>query len=254
MALSLADRKLTYSRDISTLENETSLLRLGDPFINLFEKYFYSDPRGSVFATWRVFKEFKDPWQGFILTFKVEANDEEFKEFFEGGLSLVNERRKLDRLFPPFIITLYLDSNLKQIKDISLLNKVKMLRRNEEEGDFALAGKNFHWLEEILPEKTRTNLCKKVYEKSLKIVTADVDTKDRISKYIERSRQEIFLTDLVLDRRLKKLSRELSSEQKKKLKNEKLQNSLLGKAVSSPKVTLDSMGIVVLCDSIPEEN
>ena len=40
MALSLVDRKLTYSRDISTLNNETSLLRLGDPFINLFEKYY----------------------------------------------------------------------------------------------------------------------------------------------------------------------------------------------------------------------
>lgn len=124
------DRPLTFDRHLASETRSAALVRSGRSIVDALPSLLRHDDRGTSFATWRCVPEWVDvhgEWIILRLGFVVEVD---LETAFTGRPERVGSRdavrRRIDALMPPWLETVYLDSDLRPVSDPELIRLLEL--------------------------------------------------------------------------------------------------------------------------------
>lgn len=254
------DRPVTYRRATAIAHSTVSLLRPGFSLIDRIEQFMRWDDRGTAFATWRLDPswnvEERGEWLGFRLCYLIEANQAALAQISAeetGPELLATLRRRADALLPPWIETIYINTNLEEVKDPELTAILDRPYRDEMDSngrwDFNL-GSRPAALESRVDSTQFVRLCRQVRERSEQILRssprfqtqieaaqrqADIELKhrnERLRYRVEVIRQETGRDDPTIAAEIRRARAILTS-------------------IGEPSVRLDAIGFYIVSNRIP---
>ncbi len=235
------NRELTYYRNTSILNENTSLVRPGHPLFIALKDYLEIEDRGTTFSTFRVVeKEFPKhiPRGSIEIVFKLVY-------FMDIDLTLLTTEfnndalsRRCDEYFPPKIFTLYVDENLNIIDDNLIIETLAEPYVKDRLIDTNLSSRS-KIIEYFIDQKSYIDLCRKVSSNAKDILYESEIYKNYISKSREKSNYEI-------QKRLFKL--EQRNQINKSKNNEELiefEKNII-ESINKYEIKLDSFGMFFL--------
>lgn len=253
----------TYDRRLALAQPGLRLFRYGEPFIDALQRFVQWDDRGQTFAMWR----YQPRWQGlddlvaFRLEFVVEADIELAaalvrQQLGERGDSRIVQRRA-DGFFPPLIQTIWLDDGGSPIDDEAVLCLLEppytKPQRRGAPGDRNLSLRRRWALEQVLSLDTWAPACRRVRTAGERHLRSRLDLQHRCEQAADTA--ERVLAARIEQLRLRAVSRQSDREQadtKDELAREEQLAHLLVTGIRAPRVRLDSFGVIVLSNRLPE--
>lgn len=249
------DRPVTYSRLQSTLNSELDLMRLGHPLVDAMDWFRRWDTRGVAYATWRQCRELvlEEPWAGLKIEFVIEGDLQSLEGDLGRSRELAIARCRSDSFLPPWCHTVYLDLELQCVEDGALFEHMRYPHRDERVRDVNLKHRlealdNIvapDYLATILPQ-AETVGASRIKESAEYVRRVDVATalaKEKLESHRWRLRQCFNpLADI-----------SAPSSLETRLKAEFNFEEMVAQAVSSPAVRVESIGLFILSNDLPEE-
>jgi ATP-dependent helicase HepA len=150
--LPIRDQRGTYLRAVAVKQRGTHVYRYGDPFIDAVSDFLWHDDRGRAFGMWRWIPDwgYRDR-VSYRFDYAVEAQPLT-NDLVADLLRKLSERdrsadratlmHRADGLFPPLIVTVWLDERGQQLTDPRLLEVLEEPYRKPQEhqagGDYSL--------------------------------------------------------------------------------------------------------------------
>lgn len=234
------NRELSYYRNSSIKNENTSLIRPGHPLFIALKDYLDMEDRGTTFSTYRVVeKDFPKhiPKGSIDIVFKlVYFMDISFKTVNRESNSALS--RRCDEYFPPKIFTLYVDENLNIINDSSIIETLNEPYVKDRLIDTNLSSRG-KVIEYFIDQKSYLELCRKVSSNAKDILYQSDIYKDYIVESKEKSNYDI-------QKRLFKL--EQRNQISKNQNNEELIKfeKTISESITQYEVKLDSFGMFFL--------
>ncbi|MGG3471327.1 protein DpdE [Neobacillus pocheonensis] len=249
----------SYDRDEVLYHSGSSLFRIGDPLIDFLEKYIHWDDRGQTFAFWRYVPGMDSregtEWAGFALQYVIEGDTrfakKVLKKYQNTQMNPKALQRIMDHYFPPIYQQMFIDINGKVVDDPTLvihLSKefVKVQNRGT---DLNLTKNRIGIIDRVIPSAYWKETVTTVKEKSMIALKTskklEVLCKDKAN--FAHAQMELKLTQLKL-----RINKEQQLQNKYQLNFNKdlefeceLTDAIL-KGILTPKIKLDSIGLIIL--------
>ncbi|HYH66862.1 MAG TPA: protein DpdE [Urbifossiella sp.] len=249
---------ITFDR-VRAQRERVALARVGDPFTTSLVDYVGWDDRGAVAAMWRYRPKgrYAKPAEvAFRFEFVVECPTDAAVEALPKGGSVPAVRRQADWVFPPFVLSVWLDQDLEVIADGAA--KAAVLAEPYEKRKRPDGGRDFNlnadrWTA-LLPHFPRAAWAKTV-EKARKAAEAAVRKsarwKDEVSARSSAARRAAADRDAQTASRLAFLTGPQKKAEKAHAAAEKAMADALLRGVEKPAVRLDAAGAVFLASWNP---
>jgi ATP-dependent helicase HepA len=237
------DRRLTYERGVALADLGVRLVRTGSPLVDVMQPLLRYDDRGTAFATWRRVPSLAasvTEWLIFKLVYVVEADiaGEEAKRADRVDVQL---QRRVDHLVPPWVETLYFDTNLRPVKRPDLL--AALLKPYDQANDRNL-GSRLAVLWERIPEDRFAQLFRDAVESASSQLVQDETYKGHLQAVLVQAEQRVRLARAKVDRRRAGLTRLGQSEAALDDEASHLEQEL--ELARSIRPRLDSLGLIIL--------
>jgi ATP-dependent helicase HepA len=241
-------RPMTYQRGVALADLGVRLIRTGSPLVDTVPGLLRYDDRGSAFATWRHVPEFRDlgqEWIIFKFVYVIEADVAALREERSDSIDPATQRR-IDRLAPPWIETIYLDTDHRRVIRDDLLALVRE--------PYSKADRNLGSRQEVLfsriPQSQLDDVCRNASGAADGLLEASVSYLQRRRAVLDRAKRQVEAARTKIDRmkagarRLGERRLQLDLDESVLLRELELAQSI------GPR--LDTMGIFILSgDQIP---
>ncbi|RKZ93278.1 MAG: hypothetical protein DRR19_01675 [Candidatus Parabeggiatoa sp. nov. 1] len=249
---------LAYQRSTAVRQEDVDLIRCGNHLVDVLEQFLRWDDRGTVFATWRINPAWVGQdtiWTGFRLCYLVRSDFLPFKELLSENDNLAALQRRADGFLPPWMVTLHVDSQLKEVSDSEILSLLERPYKNQasEIGgsrDFNL-GNRLDTLHNIIDTEIFISLCRQVRDISERRLRESAVFQERLSTAIAAARIEIEHCNERLKQRQAVQQRELSQSIAPSVERDIALNEMLLQSIEKPLVRLDAIGFFVIAGSPP---
>jgi ATP-dependent helicase HepA len=242
----------TFSRRVSIRENKSiQLQRVGSTLYRAAEKHLQWEDRGTAFATWRTEPSIGETtYIAFKLCYQIEGN-------LPSDLSSSEQlalRAKVDGYLPPWMQTIFIGSDLKPISDAATLQILSRPYDNKANGtsvnDINL-GSRPALLQRVIDAEVFNKLCRVVRTESEDWLRQHQDFLEKVSSALtrgtfdlDRRNSRLLMRQLILR---SEMTGDLSLQRDIEL------NSMLMRGLSTPKIRLDSIGVIVVSGTLPIE-
>lgn len=253
--------KGTYNRNTAVANPSYAFYRIGEPFIDQLYAYLLWDDRGKTFAYWRCHPywdaaEGKE-WFGFRFDYIIEGDIRYARELVsrkeEGTGSLQALLRQLDSYFPPFMVTLNLNQKLQEETCKNVLKILDTPFRKPLPNCFNLVKENMYFIDELVSESKWKGYClqaRKISEEILRGKPEFYNTRKDALEYAVVSFKHR-LAQLKLRSVQGHGGEMIGRDVNLKLETDLCKALLLG--MKKPKITLDSVGFIVISGRNPLE-
>ena len=243
----------TFSRGVAG-QKRVALLRVGNPMLNALERFIRQDDRGSAFAYWRCLPSYSGaPKVFFRFDFLIEASPTEASLEVNASLERMNIaafKRRADEAFPVQYRTIWLDSDLESISDQSRLSDLRQpySRQPRPDGSFDQNLNLVRWrmAEQLLGLRDWQGRCERAREEAERKLRASTNFVEACSVSLSRYEAGLAERAAIFDSRLAKVFGFLRNAELQAFEVEEEFDLAVMAAVKSPKVRVDSVGIVVL--------
>lgn len=192
-------RPLTYQRSAALGDLGTRLIRTGSPLVDAVPGLLRYDDRGSAFATWREVPEFAatgQEWIVFKFVYVVESDvavlGRQRADAIEPAL-----QRRIDRLAPPWIETIYLDTDLRRVTREELLAVVAK--------PYSDADRNLGSRQELLfsriPQSQLEDVCRRASDAADQFLEVSVSYLQRRRAVLDRAERQVEAARTKIERR-----------------------------------------------------
>lgn len=257
----LRDHRGTFSRPVATRRRDVHLYRYGDPFIDSVSDFLTNDDRGRAFGMWR----WLPTWSRaetvvYRFDYAIEANPLEVPSTddprsqlaaipMQQGLDKLSLARRSDGMFPPLIVTVWIDSAGRELTSkahLDALDAPYCKPGAEPGGDYALNRTRIEHAYELLPQETWASAWRASEKAAQKLIRGSGETLAAIERAAAIAEHESFTRLGQLRLRAARSSgaelRTLTHE----IHREEIVAGALSAAIASPSLRLDSTGLVVL--------
>ena len=261
--LPLKEHRGTFVRSIATELTDVHLYRYGDQFIDAVSDFLSNDDRGRAYGMWRwlpLWARAETPVYRF--DYAVEANPLEFATHDDPrrelaalseseGLDRQSLTRRTDGLFPPLIVTMWMDVEARPLTNRVHLDALatpyrKPSHGTESGGDYALNRTRIERAYEVIPATEWAERWRASEAAAQRLVRSD----DQIVKAIANNAAaaERDATSRIGQLRLR-AQRSEGSERRllhQEIHREEVFARALATAITNPVLRLDSTGLVIL--------
>jgi ATP-dependent helicase HepA len=249
----------SYDRDEVLYHSGSSLFRIGDPLIDFLEKYIHWDDRGQTFAFWRFVPEMDSragtEWAGFALQYIIEGNKQYakkvLKKYNNTQMNAQALQRIMDHYLPPIYQQLFVDINGKVVEDPILIGHLskEFVKVKNRGTDFNLTKNRIGIIDRVIPSAYWKETVTTVKEKSFIAL--------KTSKELEAiCKEKANFAHAQMDLKLTQLKLRINQEQQLQSKyqfnfnkdlefEDELRDAIL-KGIHTPKLKLDSIGLIIL--------
>lgn len=243
----------SYNRDVVLNYPTSVLFRLGNPFIDLLHSYVKWDDRGKAFAIWRYESTWPSregmEWIGFRFDYIVESNTKVAQKIFRDRAIDRSDKhaflRQADAFFPPFVVTLFINSSLEIETDHKTLQTLN-LPHDKRGQDTNLTKHRLHIINELVSETRWEPFCREAQSASINVLKTMPIFTETVNQGIENA--DKFYSSRLTQLRLRDL-REQIGEMCGKDVNLELETQLanaISEGIKNPNILLDSIGFVVI--------
>jgi ATP-dependent helicase HepA len=240
-----------FDRAVALRVEGTPILRIGEGFVDEMASYLRWDDRGQAFALWRYEQAWDTTegaeWIGFRFNYVVSADTREARRTLkEQGLPPSAGRsleRRADAFLPPFVETVFLDTDCRPATDANLLAVLNRpyLASNKGGSDYNLANERLEALDTLIPPSRWADICTRAREASALEVL-----KRGTPALQERCEAFAHQADHTLAARLTQLRLRSSTESAQELIAEEAVGAALVRGIRSPLLRLDSVGFIAV--------
>jgi ATP-dependent helicase HepA len=258
--LPIRDQRGTYLRSVAIKHSDAHLYRYGDPFIEAVSDFLWHDDRGRAFGMWR----WRPDWGyservAYRFDYAVEAQPiavnaarvlESQAPDLDNAAHRANLMHRADVLFPPLIVSVWVDEGGKQLTDSHLLDVLQEPYAKPQDtsvgGDYSLNRSRIEasymyvaaaeWSQRWHDAETAAmNLVKVLPEVQDAIVTgldhARADSAKRVKQLLLRAARAAGSEHAALER---------------EAAFEEAAGQALAEAIETPTLRLDSTGLVIV--------
>lgn len=255
----------SYRRDTS-ISKKVNLLRYGNPFIDGVIDFTTQDDRGKSFAVWRCAPDYSSQ-EGmdhfFRFDFIVEVDLEPLRKSSESVTSVSTDSilqafsRQGDSAFPPLYLSVWLDAELETpseqiISDYLEVGYQKSPRENNGSYDRNININRWEWLWKYFTMfRNWEDICIKAKLSAFDAVRVQTNLEEYVQESLgclERKNETYYSQ---MKSRIKSLSEGERRGEEIELENQMIYRSALLSGISSPKLKIDSVGVVFLSDFMP---
>lgn len=252
----LVGRPGCYQREVALRSPGVRLFRLGEPFIEAVDEFTHWDDRGRAFMFWRTDPGWDEvsPLLAFRFDYVIEPSLIPLHEFLAGRtdqLDIAALRRRADSFFAPFVTTIWLDIHQEAIEEASL---VALLSRAylPRSGDLNLSGSRAEVIRRFVSADAWEGLCRRARESSELMVSERNELSARIQVAVDGALRRRAKVTQQLRARASASGSNLAKASVSELDREAALMDAVVSAVSTPLITLDTIGLVVLSSRPPE--
>lgn len=242
----------TFNRRLANQKPGTKLYRIGEEFIDALSSYIQWDDRGQAFAMWRVeetwSQEEGQEWFGFRFNYIIETN---LSVNTNENINTKILQRRADGLFPPRIVSIFLDARdeaMSSVEDKALLDILQRPYRGKGSNfrDFNLAKGRLAILDNFIESSDWQTFCYHAHSASSEHLLQNPDFKEMCDGYAQRAEKK-------LGRRVEQLRLRLTktNESKQELKDEMKLNNAILEGIRKPTIRLDSIGFIIVSGRPP---
>lgn len=252
------DRPGCYDREEVIYHKECNLYRIGNPFIEVLRDYINWDDRGQTFAIWRKSNQVGDgegaEVLSFVLNYLIEGDVSYARNivnaFEKKGIDEQALQRKLDYYFPPTFITMYTDIEGNEISEEAFVSELSKPFKKKSEGgtDWNITKNKVDVLNEFIPEQFWAETIDTVCQQSKQQLTTNDSFVQLCKERYEQAQHEHHYVYSQMKLRLQagEITGKESIQGNNDLEFEKALNEALQQGVLHPKISLDSIGFIVL--------
>lgn len=240
---------MTFDR-VTAETKHVSLLRVGHPFMQSLEALIRSDDRGAAFAMWRYVPGWLDAAQPiFRFDFVIEADIHAFNPDLV-AISETALRRRADDAFPPSYRTVWLTSDLEEVKDPKLLDVLSQpyskWPRTDGGRDLNLRSERWERAVPRLPIGDWSELCTKARKSAEEKLRDGVELRSNCERYAARVRYSAVNIANAFSSRIARLSGPVrrAEEQMARMEATLVEGLITG--IQNPAMRVDSAGIIVI--------
>jgi ATP-dependent helicase HepA len=250
------EKPARFSRRKAIWHEDSDLVRIGHPILDVIERFSRWDTRGVAFATWRSTSDLlleEQPWLGFKLFFVIEADLRKLERDVRKYRDWAMMRRRADYFLPPWHQTIYLDQGLHEVTDENLLDILSLSKENNKTKDKNLGSRQEILFNLIDPAEFELLASKAEKEGRELIRNSHYFQKQWGENYDKASsrialRRERFEGHVVISKS------EPSVQKWLKARREEIRlDELILESVAVPDIRLLSIGFFVLADKLPRE-
>ena len=233
---------------------------IGDAFIDALADYVRWDDRGLCFAQWK----FRPKGNAsnpadlyFRFDFLVEADVEPARKIIEKkpNLTLESVRRGADQLFPPIMQTIWVDEDLKLVKDkqvLALLGEAyDKGRGGPHSRDYNINHERWEILANSYPAAKWRTLCEKARDAAETILLDHLQLKQLTKEKADRAERIVAVRLAQQESRIAHLAPAERKEEKALLKLDEAIAEAICKGIRKPAVRLDAIGVVFVSKKDP---
>lgn len=251
----------TFRRDIAVAHPGTQLYRYGAPLIDAVADFLWHDDRGRAFGMWRWIPGWTMPERpAYRFDYHVEAGSEIWRTAIRQAAKRLDERavqRRADAVFPPVIVSLWLDGSGTPISDRELITALEQPYRkptgadDPRGGDFSLNRERISWAYEFVAQRRWGEAWREVEAAAERSVRDDPQVQTAIDRGLANAR--VLLEGRLHQLRLRALR--APDDERGPLEEEiALEESLaeaVQKAIAEPRLKLDATGFVIVSGAVP---
>ena len=243
--------QMTFERSIAELEG-VELLRVGHPFLDALQSEIRCDDRGTAFALWRYIPQSASKPRVFLrFDFLIEADIESALRVDESLSSSFGELRRLaDDLFPVSYRTLWLNSDLDEVKNSNLITILALpysrLRRPTGLADTNIRFELWDRVEAMVSLSDWEGLCRRARKRAEQLLRNEDSFRENCSKWAGRTRDKAFAAASMFASRLARLSGTAKTEEERAARQEAAVYKALSEGIEKPQIRADSAGLIVL--------
>ncbi|MEC1071408.1 protein DpdE [Priestia megaterium] len=252
------DRPGCYDREEVIYHKECNLYRIGNSFIEVLRDYINWDDRGQTFAIWRKSNQLGDgegaEVLSFILNYLIEGDVSYARDVLEVfGKKDIDEKalqRKLDFYFPPSFRTVFTDTEGNEILEEEFVTEISKPFKKISNGgtDWNLTKDKIDLINEFIPEQYWADTIETVYHQSKQqLINNDSFVKLCKERYEQAYQEHDYIfSQMKLRLQAGEITGKKSIQASNDLEFEKALHEALQQGVLHPKVSLDSIGFMVL--------
>lgn len=257
--LPVLEKPGTYNRDVANQYSDVSLYRLGEGLIDSLASYIQWDDRGRAFAMWRWDEKWDDSeggeWLGFRFDYIVEIDFKTVNSVLDSqGLDnrkKIPFKRRCEALFPPFVRSMFLDINLQEVEDETLLSILKRSysHKSIQNRDYNLAKDRLPILDEFIEPSQWEKLCYQARKESENALRTRLNFIEVCQECATKAKQKLETRINQLNLRLQRQTQ--NSELFKEVALETELKPAIIEAINNPKIQLDAVGFIILSGRKP---
>lgn len=259
--LPLREHRGTFVRTVATKRDDVHLYRYGDPFIDSVSDFLTNDDRGRAFGMWRWLPTWsRTETVVYRFDYAIEANPLEVPSSddprsklaalpVDQGLDRLYLARRADGIFPPLIVTVWMDSKGKELTSKAHLQALGAPYAKpgvEAGGDYALNRTRIEHAYEIVPQETWAAAWRRSEKAAQKLVRGSAETLAAIDSAAAIAAQDAATR---LGQLRLRAARSTGAELRtltEEIYREEIVARALSTAIDIPSLRLDSTGLVVL--------
>lgn len=251
--LPLRAHRGTFVRSISVATPDTHLFRYGDPLIDAVSDFLWHDDRGRAFGMWR----WRPDWgRGTQIAYRFDYAVEARPTAVAGAPTTPTSLgHRADGLFPPLIVTIWVDRSGRQVTDVELILALEAPYSKAagaaHRRDFSLNHHRIHAAYHYIPQEDWAGTWRGAEESARNLVAALPTFQSAVAAGLgstqsdssRRVRQLRLRAQRALDAERSALESEAASELET--------GRSLAAAVQNPRLRLDSTGVVIVTGEEP---
>jgi ATP-dependent helicase HepA len=252
------DRALTFDRGLAANKQTALLVRSGRSIVDVLPLILRYDDRGTAFATWRCASGWvadHGEWVVFRLGFVVEVDIET-----EGDVTSKTDvgadflRRRVDSLMPPWLETIYLDSDLRPVVDPELVKILQLPYDSQPDGDkrrdFNLSSRP-RTLSDRVPPDQLASLSQSAADRARDLLSNSESYKSTLGSRVASAQSTLNVLKERIDRRER--ANRLHGVDEALIRRERAQIDRLGALCTRIAPRLDSAGLFIIAASPPTQ-
>ena len=247
---------VTFDRVIAE-KGRVGLMRVGHPLMHGIETLIRSDDRGMAFAMWRyVPHSLKTPRLFFRFDFVVEVD---LVHAYEAGAALITSRealrRRADEAFPVSHRSVWLTSDLDEVKNPALLRLLELSYskhlRPDGGWDVNLRPELWDGAASAVSLGDWPSLCANARDKAERTMRSDQAFRKQLSTSAERVRHTAAAVSIALLSRIERLAGPSRQSEERIADLEANLSRSLVQGIEGPSIRVDSAGAVILASTPP---
>lgn len=241
-------------------QRNVRVFRIGHPFVDALAQYLEWDDRGKVFAMWRAhpdWPEDREPWFGFYLTYRVEADPQPALEVVSKTWGRLGDthalKRRLEALSGPMFVPIAIDARTGlETRDELVLD---LLNRSAGRDEDVNLGSRQEFIDRFISPAYWGQSCRQAREVSELALRSNAAFLERLASLEKHAIRQLDFRLTQLRQRLERLRTEGNFTETRFLEQEIAAEAALNQAIiqgiTQPRVLLDAIGFVVIANRKP---
>lgn len=258
--LPIRDLRGTYLRSVAIKHSGAHLYRYGDPFIEAASDFLWHDDRGRAFGMWR----WRPDWGygervAYRFDYAVEAQPVASKAApvlhsqlsdRENAAERANLMHRADGLFPPLIVTVWVDEGGKQLTDHHLLGVLRQPYMKPQHtsagGDYSLNRSRIEAAYMYVPSTEWSKRWHDAETSAMNLVRSLPEVQDAVATGLQHAQADSAKRVKQLKLRAARADGSECAALEREAAFEETAGRALAEAIKTPTLRLDSTGIVIV--------